>query len=50
MNQFIATAIAEKILALKTYGYLEEKAQKGSVTHLKSMLAEVPDIEPMKET
>jgi len=49
MNQFIATAIAEKMSALKTYDYLEEKAQKGSVTHLKSMLSKVPDIEPMNQ-
>jgi len=45
INQFIVTAIAEKMSALKTYGYLKEKAQKDSVTHLKSMLSKVPDIE-----
>lgn len=49
MNQFISTAIAEKMSALKTYDYLEEKSKNGSVTHLKSMLAKVPDIEPMDE-
>ena len=43
MNQFIATAIAEKMSTLKTYDYLEEKAKNGNATHLKSMLAKVPD-------
>lgn len=28
MNQFIVTAIAEKMSALQTYDYLEERAQR----------------------
>jgi len=46
MNQFIATAIAEKLTALKTYDYLEEKASQGSAAHLSAMLKRVPDREP----
>ncbi len=45
MNQFIATAIAEKLSALQTYDYLEERAKEGSATHLASMLKKVPDRE-----
>jgi len=48
MNQFIATAVAEKMSALKTYDYLEIKAKKGSTTHLKSMLNKVSNREPEK--
>lgn len=42
MNQFIATAIAEKLSTLKTYDYLQEKAESGSAEHLLSMLKKVP--------
>ena len=43
MNQFIATAIAEKLSTLKTYDYLQEKADKGSAKHLLKMLKKVPN-------
>ncbi len=46
MNQFIATAIAEKLSALKTYDYLKVKSEKGSASHLLSLLAKVPSREP----
>ncbi len=42
MNQFIATAIAEKLSTLKAYDYLQEKADNGSAEHLLSMLKKVP--------
>ena len=45
MNQFIATAIAEKLSTLKTYDYLQEKADNGSAEHLLAMLKKVPDRE-----
>jgi hypothetical protein len=45
MNQFIVTAIAEKMSSLETYDYLEERAQKGSVEKLKKILSKVPDAE-----
>ena len=49
MNQFISTAIAEKLSALKTYDYLEEKGKKGSAAHLKTMLSKVPSVKPLDE-
>ncbi|MEA3452011.1 MAG: toxin-antitoxin system HicB family antitoxin [Bacteroidota bacterium] len=45
MNQFIATAIAEKLSTLKTYDYLQERSENGSAEHLMSMLGKVPDKE-----
>jgi len=48
MNQFIATAIAEKLSTLKTYDYLQEKSNKGSARHLAAMLKKVPDREAEK--
>ena len=48
MNQFIATAIAEKLSALKTYDYLQEKSEEGSARHLLSMLDKVSDREANK--
>lgn len=48
MNQFIATAIAEKLSTLKTYDYLQEKSEEGSAKHLLSMLDKVSDREANK--
>jgi hypothetical protein len=46
LNQFIASAIAEKISALTTESYLEERARKGSQARFRQALAKVPDVEP----
>jgi len=46
LNQFIASAVAEKISALTTESYLAERAARGSVSSFRSALAKVPDIEP----
>jgi len=46
MNQFIATAAAEKISSLKTLEYLEERAERGSREKFERVLAKVPDTEP----
>jgi len=48
MNQFIATAIAEKLSTLKTYDYLAEKSKEGNSDHLLSMLKKVPKREAEK--
>jgi hypothetical protein len=48
INQFISTAVAEKMSALSTQSYLEEKAKKGSSTQLKRLLKKVPAVEPEK--
>ncbi len=44
INQFIATAVAEKMSALLTVDYLEARAQRGSRTHLRAVLRRVPDV------
>ena len=46
INQFVATAVAEKMSALLTEDYLEERAKRGSRERYRAALAEVPDVEP----
>ncbi len=46
INQFIATAVAEKLAALMTEEYLEERAKRGSRAQYEAALAQVPDVEP----
>lgn len=46
MNQFIASAVAEKIAALTTETYLKEGAQRASADKFKAALAAVPDSAP----
>lgn len=48
INQFIVNAVAEKIASLKTLGYLEERAQRGSRGHALKILNRAPDIEPVE--
>lgn len=42
LNQFIASAVAEKVSALNTERYLAERAQRASVDAFRSALAAVP--------
>jgi hypothetical protein len=47
INQFISTAVAEKLAALMTSeGYLEERAKRGSREKFLAVLAKVPDVPP----
>ncbi|MDQ8205824.1 toxin-antitoxin system HicB family antitoxin [Pelagicoccus sp. SDUM812003] len=46
INQFISTAVAEKMSALSTQTYLEERGKRGSKAKLKKLLKKVPAIEP----
>ena len=46
MNQIITTAVAEKLSALMTEDYLEERAVRGSRERFKAVLDKVPDVEP----
>ncbi|MFQ5794466.1 MAG: toxin-antitoxin system HicB family antitoxin [Candidatus Bipolaricaulia bacterium] len=46
INQLIASAVAEKMAALMTADYLEERAQRGSREKFERVLAKVPDVEP----
>ncbi len=45
MNQFVITAVAEKLSALMTEDYLEERAKQGDRTRYLAALAQVPDVE-----
>lgn len=46
INQLIATALAEKISALDTVAYLEERASKGSRKAFREVLNRVPSVAP----
>lgn len=46
INQFVALALAEKVSALMTEEYLEERAKRGSRAAFESAMDKVPDIEP----
>jgi hypothetical protein len=46
MNQIIGTAVAEKLSALMTEDYLEERAARGSRERFEAVLRKVPDVEP----
>jgi hypothetical protein len=49
INQFITLAVAEKVAALKTEEYLNERAKRGSRAKFEALLAKVPDVEPDEE-
>ena len=42
INQFITSAVGEKIAAMETQNYLEERAARGSRGKFLSVLAKVP--------
>jgi len=46
INQLITLAIAEKISALDTAEYLEQRASRGSRVKYDRVLSEVRDVEP----
>ncbi len=46
INQFITLAVAEKLSALLTEEYLQERAERGSRERYLAALAQVPDVEP----
>ena len=46
INQFIVSAIAEKIASFETEKYLEQRADKASVGKFKYVLSKVPGVEP----
>lgn len=49
MNQFITLALAEKISALATETYLEERAQRGDKDKFMAAMAKVADVEAPDE-
>ena len=46
INQFIATAVAEKTAALLTVDYLEERARRADPKLVDRLLSRVPDVPP----
>jgi hypothetical protein len=46
INQLITTAVAEKMSALKTLEYLEERAARGDRKAFQRVLAKVRDVDP----
>lgn len=46
LNQFIATAVAEKVAALTTENYLKSRAMRGSRIAFDQVLAKVPAVLP----
>ena len=49
INQLVATAAAEKVAALMTEQYLEERAARGSREKFRAVLARIPDVAPLPE-
>jgi len=46
INQFLASAAAEKMSALLTEEHIEERARRASVRKFQRVLKKVPDTEP----
>ena len=46
VEQFVASAVAEKAAALMTEAYLGERAARGERSRYDAALAAVPDVEP----
>ncbi len=46
VNQFITIAAAEKVAALMTVDYLEERAKRSSREKFEAALAQLSDVEP----
>lgn len=46
INQFIISAVAEKISALETQNYLEERAGRGLRNKFMAVISKVPDTAP----
>ncbi len=47
INQFITSAVTEKLAALSTLDYLEERAKRASRAKFDAVLAKVPDAAPV---
>jgi len=46
INQFVATALAEKMSALTTETYLADRAKRGSKKKFEHVLSKIKDVEP----
>ena len=46
INQFISSAVAEKMSALMTENYLQKRAKKGNEQAFLEAMSKVPNVEP----
>ncbi|HEX3069365.1 MAG TPA: toxin-antitoxin system HicB family antitoxin [Thermoanaerobaculia bacterium] len=46
INQFISSAVGEKMSALMTEEYIEARAKRASRRKFDAVLAKIPDVEP----
>jgi hypothetical protein len=46
INQFVTTAVAEKMSALMTEDYLEQRAKRGNRKAFDAVLRKIPDVVP----
>ncbi|MDQ3625463.1 MAG: type II toxin-antitoxin system HicB family antitoxin [Verrucomicrobiota bacterium] len=46
LDQFVATALAEKVAVLDADTYIRDRAARGSREKCERVLAKVPDVEP----
>jgi hypothetical protein len=49
INQFITSAVSEKISAFATIDYLEMRAKKANAKKFKEALSKIPDTEPAEQ-
>jgi len=49
INQLVNSALAEKVSALMTLEYLQERAKRGSRSRFERALSKVKDLEPHEE-
>ncbi len=47
LDQFVSSAVGEKLDSVLTLGYLESKAAQGDKEKFKAILAKVPDRDPL---
>ena len=46
INQLVSSALAEKISALMTEEYIEQRAKRASKEKFRKVLSKVPDVKP----
>ena len=49
INQFVSSAVAEKISALDTEEYIQQRAQRASRSKFLRALEKIPDVKPTRE-
>jgi hypothetical protein len=49
LNQFISSAVGEKLSSVLTVEYLSKRAKSGNAEHFDAVLAKVSDREPLQE-